>query len=123
MTNKDKFLRDGVSVEEFINELCKKKEYVFEDKEYGEITKTHDYEIYITDLVKWLNEQVAPILTEDEKVILRNIDTEAFEKIGRDETGHLYLWWEDNRYLFRGYNHLFQFIKERRRIRNKGVTK
>ena len=74
----------------------------------------------------WLNEQVKPTLTEDERVILRNLRYEkgAYEytKIGRteldsEENCDLILIDSDNESVWWGeYGHLFQFIKERRRI-------
>ena len=116
MTNKDYFLKEGVSVEELAEEIAKAIEdrmLMYSSDKNTRISRDSVaiYEFFI-DTAK-------PTLTEDERVILRNIDIKAFEKIGRDKTGHLYLWWEDNRYLFRGYNHLFQFIKERRRVFNR----
>lgn len=100
MTNKDKFLRDGVSVEEY----CKAIDNYIKGNGYsGRISK------------EFLNAPVQPILTKDEKVILRNID-KIFEYIGRTKNGTLFLRIEmfskiDDR-AFHFYNHLFQFIKE-----------
>lgn len=62
-----------------------------------------------------------PTLTEDERVILRNIamregSTEL--KIRRDKLGRLSIEDEGSgvRWSFWAFSHLFQFIKERRRI-------
>ena len=51
------------------------------------------------NLKKFLEEQVKPTLTEDERVILRNIKGTDFEKIGRDKIGGLYI----------GFQHDFVF--------------
>ena len=66
-----------------------------------------------------------PVLTDDEKVILRNIDKE-FKYIARDEDGDLNVYiekpeksiakiiasyWRGTCKFFSYYNHLFQFIK------------
>lgn len=72
-------------------------------------------------------------LTEDERVILRNIKNEEYNGIiGREDNetyqvGKLYL---RNKYsgakafaFSTLYNHLFQFIKERRRIRDKRIIR
>ena len=60
-----------------------------------------------------------PHLTEDERVILSNLNEQIWEKIGRDKYGTLSLKTrtEDDENFFNGcYGHLFKFIKERRRI-------
>ena len=109
MTNKDKFLRDGVSVEEFARDIFKNAN--ISQLEYIPVIDENS-------LKRYLRKQNTPTLTEDERVILRNIDKE-YDKIGRQD-GEIML--RDNGdYLsawlhFRGYNHLFQFIQERRRI-------
>ena len=60
-----------------------------------------------------------PTLTEDEKVVLRNIKPQPTH-ITRDFDGDLELRYEESesiRYdVLPEFNHLFQFIKERRRI-------
>lgn len=68
MTNKDKYLKDGVSVEELIQNLTN----------YINKTQKPTYE-----KIKEFLEQPAQILTEDERVILRNIDKKIFSDIGR----------------------------------------
>lgn len=73
-------------------------------------------------------EKVKHTLTEDERVILRNIKNNDFGKyIGRGDTSrentpvyyNLYLRGDDESKAYAIgtiYNHLFKFIKERRRI-------
>ena len=56
----------------------------------------------------------APTLTEDERVILRNIM--FLTKIGKDRTSIYVATKENSIYRLGVFNHLFQFIKERRRI-------
>ena len=76
-----------------------------------------------TCLIEYLRNK-KPTLTEDERVILRNIPTKYWQKICRDNYGVLEIRGEneeidfhtDNISDFDEYNHLFQFIKERRRI-------
>ena len=108
MTNAEKYLKDNVSVEEFAEKLTKKISRWDELSYYSEGIEK--------DIIEYLNEEAKPTLTEDERVILRNID-KKFTVIGKDESV-LYFGKEkgsvDN-FIF-VYNHLFQFIKERRRI-------
>ena len=84
---------------------------------------SHKHKDYFTDIGKDLREflmkPVTPTLTEDERVILRNID-KAYRYIHR-EYGNLRVSLEDKGLeseSFDMYDNLFQFIKERRRIRN-----
>ena len=79
------------------------------------------YEDYTCKKVLWEREE-EPVLTDDEKVILRNVDKEI-KYIARDEDGDLYVymekpaksqagyWHESDNRNFDAYNHLFQFIK------------
>ena len=111
MTNKDKFLIDGVSAEEFSQKL-------------GNYIKNREKNEPILLINDFLNMKVQPTLTEDERVILRNIDPRECNVIGRDKnTEELYLAYlkttekEDREYMFDViFPNLFQFIKERRRI-------
>ena len=71
-----------------------------------------------TLVAEFLQEQVKPTLTEDERVILRNIDKE-YTKIERKVTnmrGNLAIKTESDNWDWLPCNHLFQFIKERRKI-------
>ena len=110
MTNKDKFLRDGVSARELFLEF----------KRYG---IRHNCYLETDNFEDFMNEQVKPTLTDDEEVILRNL--KSYDTIGRTESGYLIVRdrhtipMEDDEYAYNsmyGFNHLFQFIKERRRI-------
>ena len=125
MTNAEKYLKDNVSVEELADKLTKK---IQSTEKYG------FYDNFVNDiLIKFFKAKDIPTLTEDERVILKNLRYEkgAYEytKIGRtdlDSEGNCDLilidsddesvWWGE-------YGHLFQFIKERRRIRDKGVVR
>lgn len=74
--------------------------------------------------LQWLNEEYEekPKLTDDEKVILRNIKPD-YKYIARDKDGDIYAYqikpsknnetWVDGRFHIniRAFNHLFQFIK------------
>ena len=115
MTNAEKYLK--VSIKEFIEAIVG--------------TETDIGGLY--SLEKWLYKKAKPTLTEDERVILKNLHYEKgayeYERIGRtrkDSEGYsdLYLIEKDLTITnFNEYIHLFQFIKERRRIRNKGVIR
>ena len=109
MTNKDKFLKDGVSVEELADKLTKK---IQSTEKYG------FYDNFVNDiLIKFFKAKDIPTLTEDERVILRNIKKEY--KFIRRLNGVLWLEEDKNYDSWAGslpYAHLFQFIKERRRI-------
>ena len=99
MTNAEKYLKDGVK-EQLIKELS----------------------IYGGELNEFFEEQAKPTLTEDERVILRNLD--SYTKIGRTEkdvAGYTDVYIEDENAcesLFMFKSNLFQFIKERRRIQD-----
>lgn len=108
MTNADKYLKDEVSVEKFINDyldfsfsrVWEKNENSFEN-----ITK------------KFFEQQVKPQLTEDEKAILRHL--KGFYYIYRASTGELEA--TNKEHTWCGYelyldDDVFQFIKERGRI-------
>ena len=105
MTNAEKYLKDGVDIGQLargITELSWSNDDCLED-----------------NITLYFRQQAKPTLTEDERVILRNID-KKYKYISRskDDT-QLFLKEEADytcSYIFRGYKHLFQFIKERRRI-------
>lgn len=103
MTNAEKYLKDGVDIENFTNSLCGFVE---------------NWELR-NGIKNFLKKEAKPTLTEDERVILRNID-KKYKYISRGKGDiELYLRKEADdtcSYIFRGYKHLFQFIKERRRI-------
>jgi len=113
-TNVDKFLKDKVNVVEFTLKFDEWHIKNSDIKGYGEA------------LFRFLNEQVKPTLSEDERVILRNIKNEEYKYIiGREDDttyqkGKLYLRSRESHVkaftISTLYNHLFQFIKERRRI-------
>lgn len=106
MTNAEKYLKDGVDIENFTNSLCGFVE---------------NWELR-NGIKNFLKKKVKPTLTEDERAILRNMIPQA-KTIARDTDGELIIKIcsdtiaED--FCYSGafiYNHLFQFIKERRRI-------
>lgn len=108
MTNKDKFLKDGVSVEEFCKGFY--QYLVSKDK----ISFGYDKSNVGAYLQNFLNEKVKPTLTEEERVILDNIQP-RYDAIGRSDKS-LYVIAYNSKELFWIYklfsNHLFQFIKE-----------
>ena len=105
MTNAEKYLKDGTDIGELAKEI---NSYI---SLWGSF-----------DTRSFFEEQAEPTLTEDERVILKNIDETVFTHIGRDPRSSIY-----DLYL-RGERtrcveiddilkpDLFTFIKERRRI-------
>jgi len=113
MTNKDKYLKDGVSEYDFVN-------FVFNQGNIGWNTEEDYCYIKKIDLLHLLQQPIKPSLTEDEKVILNRIDTK-FIKIGKTNDGDIYfvfLWnKKPQQYYSDVYKKdLFQFIQPRRRI-------
>jgi len=104
MTNAEKYLKDGVNIDELT--------FKFDDWHF----KNSDVIGYGEALFRFLQAEVQPTLTEDERVILRNIKNN--KAIGRDEDNCLYFGSKgDGRFFINStFGHLFQFIKERRRI-------
>lgn len=108
MTNKDKYLREGVSVEEFITAFIKKENISINSLEVDQINH-------------FLKSEVTPKLTEDERVILKQV-SKAYVKFGKNGYGQ-FIFRIDNGEPFllnntaeKIFDGLFQFIKERRRI-------
>ena len=108
MTNAEKYLKDGV-IDDFV---C-----AFDD--FCAIQTSN--QASGVRLAQFLSRTIKPILTEDERVILRNIN-KIFNRIERNKFGFLILT-EDGcenvgeaMHTLYAFNHLFQFIKERRRI-------
>ena len=114
MTNKDKYLKDNVSVEELARKLVDHFELDME------LTDSENSVLYY-NCQNFFIEQTKPTLTEDERDILKNIE-KKYKYIGRsskeDKLIYLYVNIEDGwkPHVLEEYNHLFQFIKERRRI-------
>lgn len=108
--NCEKYLKDGVDIENFTNSLC------------GFDENWDLRNIMYSGIKNFLKKEAKPILTEDEKVILRNI-TKEYLTIARNFAGELSARNNDDWSYIEVFNHLFQFIKERRRIRDRGVTK
>lgn len=106
MTNAEKYLKDNVDVEELIRQLYE--------------VQCNNYNTNMISCKNFFNSEVTPTLTEEERVILRNIQlyTEQTITICRVGDSHLYINGGYGLIDFGQYNHLFQFIKERRRIRN-----
>ena len=115
MTNTDKYLKDGISGNDIFNLSQALGEYL--------TIKCRAENVFVSDINTFfvLKLETTPTLTEDERVILRNIDKE-YEYIRRNcnnvlqVTDHKMpttrnIWYKDL-----PYNSLFQFIKERRRI-------
>lgn len=108
MTNADKYLKDEVSVEELAREL---------EKWYFKIERRQEKPYNL--IADFMRTTITPTLTEDERVILRNIAYDSEYKYIYRSLGMLYL--SENKTLtcvdrLPGMHHLFQFIKERRRI-------
>lgn len=105
MTNSEKYLKDNIKVNDFAN-MC-----VY-------LTRYFDNKISMQKVADFFNEQAKPTLTEDERVILRNID-KSFIKIGKyDNTLMVFCTDGTHEEVYILKDNLFQFIKERRRIRD-----
>ena len=112
MTNAEKFLKDNASVEEFADKFIT---FCMQPTR----TKTTSY---MEDIKDFLQEKATTTLTEDERVILSSTDSSGGKgNLCRDSRKKdLYIKKYKNGMVwiidFAMYNHLFQFIKERRRI-------
>ena len=106
MTNAEKYLKD----EQALMELPSKLRDYIDAQQLGYVTA-----IMITD---FFVAEAKPTLTEDERVILRNIPINFM--LYRNSVGGLELRDKDkiSHYEFYMYDRLFQFIKKRRRIRD-----
>ena len=116
MTNAEKYLKDEVNVEEFVNELQKYYSNYIDKKGYSGVQDLNKYIV-----IDFFNAPVQPTLIEDERVILRNIDTRLYPTIKRTKMGEIIVisnakCGDDIICYMYCYDHLFQFIKERRRI-------
>lgn len=102
MTNAEKYLKDGIDSIRPLLDKC---------REIGAIDSGREYRIE-----QMLKEQVKPTLSEDERVILRNID-KKYKYIGRTDydakTQYLYVNVEDGwkPHIMIEFDHLFQFIQ------------
>lgn len=102
MTNAEKYLKENVNVDEFVSNFL------------------HKCNCPREDLEMFLNDEVKPTLTEDEKVILRNIN-KFYTHIKRTNIGELRiasgtLGAEIYAQIDIFNKDLFQFIQPRRRI-------
>ena len=102
MTNAEYYLKEGKLSEELIGKM----------EDFFDVT-------YMSVKDFW-NNTCKPTLTEDERVILRNIN-KKYGLIKRDNNKNLYVQAvnvedEEDWNFIDPFNHLFQFIKERRRI-------
>ncbi len=107
MTKAEKFLKDGVSIEELI------------------ATMENELLLSYVDVAQFWKKAIKPTLTEDERVILRNTTANNCNAknhyITRTKgSGRVRIKFKENGeegyFNFAGFDHLFQFIKERRRI-------
>lgn len=113
MTNGEKFLKDGISAREFREKLA---QFIF--YELGLYAGTEEaIDEVIGDFLDMIEK---PTLTEDERVILRNIKDKpryiarekdyrlmAYDKVEKDGTSRSY----ENGKEMSSFSHLFQFIK------------
>jgi len=83
MTNAEKFLKDGVDKEKFCYELARHLNATVGNDE----ARTKEF-MAIVDY--FLNCLCVPTITEDERVILRNIDPK-YEFIGKNDKNFLYI--------------------------------
>ena len=111
MTNAEKYLKEGVDIKEFSRNMFN---YL--------VNRDEPLKIKIEN---YLQEDIKPTLTEDERVILRNIPKNHTrirrstykDKICGKELAPLEIVNDGGKYYtLYILSHLFQFIKERRRI-------
>lgn len=104
MTNAEKYLKEGVSVEEIAEQIA----ITYFDRQSGGIQKA---------VKNFFESPITPTLTEDERVILRNLrwGNKKALKIGKDDKTGIYILFENDQqsgWFFNNfYGHLFQFIK------------
>ena len=114
MTNAEKYLKDGVTIKEFAVEITK------------QISKWDELSYYSNnienDIIDFLSTEAKPTLTEDERVILKNMDTKNYTHLYRTDN-LIFLKNKKEHLYWIPFSNNFQFIKERRRIRDKGVTR
>ena len=107
MTNAEKYLKDGVDIQDFIDEL----------RHMTQVMEWNGQQcLFICYIKDWLKEQSKPILSEDEKVILNIFYKRGYIKISRDIDDDIYLKNDEKVICCIIFNELFQFIKPRRRI-------
>jgi len=113
MTNAEKYKLTGIEAYNLSQELG----------EYLTIEKKAEG-VFVSDINSFFARATKPILIEDERVILRNINKD-YNYIGRHEEdsvfvdgGKLYVSKRAEAHGWQSlpFDHLFQFIKERRRI-------
>lgn len=103
MTNADKYNISEVQADKMSDEFAEWHQNNPDVRGYGEA------------LYRFFQAKVKPTLTEDEKVILRSIDIEHYQRIGRVKKG-LYVANAVTRYYIKPFEPAFQFIQPRRRI-------
>lgn len=79
MTNAEKYLKDGISIEELIFDIIN----------FEKCWNRKDFDKEVKRIKKFFFTSSKPVLTEDEKVILRNI--QDFNYIERNERGGIEL--------------------------------
>ena len=104
MTNAEKFLKYEVDKKKFVEEIIK----INNDWRMRDITLENV-------IIEWLQKPIKPTLSEDERVILRNI--KPYTHIRRTDDGELRIYCYTTETSTSGhsmseYNHLFQFIKD-----------
>lgn len=112
MTNAEKYLKNGVDS----NDLWS----AFERFYLGDDGMSIRFNTYKDAFCAFMNHRIKPTLTEDEKVILKNIN-KLYTHIRRDNEEELRIYCYTSKTSTSGhsmseFNHLFQFIQPRRRI-------
>ena len=103
MTNAEKYLKDGVDVEEFVNDL----HYIWWANEY-------DVCEGIRKFLSAESKKKKPTLTEDERVILKNINrnfTHIYRLNNRLQVADGEENYNNTMLDITAFGHLFQFIK------------
>lgn len=108
MTNSEKYLKEGTDTRELWVAF---QEYYYKNKsKESDAAKAFKH---------FFEQPIKPTLTEDERVILKNVGTD-YQSIERDDECLWVRGVDKDGFMatcyFKCFDHLFQFIKERRRI-------
>jgi hypothetical protein len=106
MTYAEKYLKDETT----IDELCRDLAIYCSPTNFSGLTRER--------IASFFEQKVKPTLTEDERVILKNIDKQ-YTHIVRKNDGFLGVTYKEGAITYFwgiAFSDLFQFIKERRKI-------
>lgn len=102
MTNAERYLKDGVIYHEL---ACEIAVYMSNSSKSGLVQNIDDF----------FKQRTRPLLSREEKSILRGVNNELYTVIGRDKNEDLYF--DDEDHIFKApvttlFGHLFRFIND-----------